>query len=227
MRLGAIQSNYVPFRGYFDFIASCDIFVFHDCVQYTKQDWRNRNKVKLADGLHWITVPVKDHPTETPINEIEIAGAAWREHHKGQLEASFAKSHYREDALELWDSERHTMLSKLNQSLTRSICDYLDIRTTLMDSKDLYLTGTKTDRLIQMCKALGADVYLSGPAAKAYLDERKMAEAGIKVEWKHYDYSPYPQPWGAFEGAVTVLDLIANVGPDASQHIRCREAVAA
>lgn len=227
MRLGAIQSNYIPWRGYFDFVASCDVFVFHDCVQYTKQDWRNRNKVKMADGVHWITVPVKDAPTETPINEIEIAGEAWISHHKGQLEASFARSHYREDALELWSSKRHKMLSKLNQGLTRSICDYLDIRTTLLDSADLQLVGSKTGRLILMCKTLDADVYVSGPAARAYLDERAMNDAGIAVEWKRYDYAPYPQPWGEFEGAVTVLDLIANMGPDARQHIRCREAVAA
>lgn len=219
MRLGVIQSNYIPWRGYFDFIRSCDVFVLYDCVQYTKQDWRNRNKVKLNDGLHWISVPVKYDHVHTPINEIPIIGRDWRPYHKGVFENAFRRCPHAKEAISLWESVDEPMLSPLNQRLIQAICDYLEIKTPLLDSRQFGLEGVKTERLITLCRKVGADTYLSGPAAKGYLDVASMNDAGIRVEWKEYHYDPYPQPWGAFEGAVTVLDLIANTGRDARNHI--------
>lgn len=220
MRLGAIQSNYLPWRGYFDFIASCDVFVIHDCVQYTKGDWRNRNLVKLPDRkTHWITVPVSKCAVETKINEVEIAGE-WRGKHRGMLESSFCKSPYKQQAMDLWECGDFSNLSDLNVALIKRICAYLGIATPLIDSRDLNLKGAKTDRILDMCEKVGANIYLSGPAAKDYLEVELMADNGVAVEWKEYDYPDYPQGWGEFNGRVTVLDLIANTGDKARDYLR-------
>lgn len=221
MKVGVIQSNYLPWRGYFDFIKSVDLFVFHDDLQYTKQDWRNRNKIKTHRGLEWLTVPVKKGPVWTLIDEIEIAGEEWKQDHRNQLIQNLGRAKYFEDALEIWEIclNDWQMLSQMNVQLIKDICEYLWIKTPIIHSRSLNLTGAKTERLIQLCKKVGADTYLSGPNAKVYLDVQMMNENGIQVEWKEYNYLPYPQLHGQFEYFVTVLDLIANVGTDAKNHI--------
>lgn len=212
MRVGVIQSNYIPWRGYFDFIASVDVFVFHDCVQYTKQDWRNRNRLKFPEGVRWLTVPVKAHPVHTAINEVEIAGSEWLRAHEAMIERSLGKCPHFKAARALWSVAKrpHRTISELNQALIRNIADYLGIRTRFVNSRDFSLTGAKTERLLQIMKKLGATTYLSGPAAKAYLDERAMNEAGVKVDWMRYRPS---EP-------VSVLDAIAHRGSEAMQEER-------
>ena len=221
MRVGVLQSNYLPWRGYFDFINSVDLFIFHDDIQYTKQDWRNRNKVKMPNGTEWITVPVKGCPTRTMIDEVEISGCGWFHVHKHKLRQSLDKAEYFRDAMDIFSicEYRYDRLSDLNIALIKRVCRYLEINTPFIHSRRLELTGAKTDRLIQMLKKVGGTTYLSGPAAKCYLDVEAMNREGIAVEWKRYDYEPYPQQHGEFNGAVTVLDLIANVGKDAKNHI--------
>ena len=231
MRIGIIQSNYLPWRGYFDFIASCDVFIFHDDIQYTKQDWRNRNLLKMPDGrLQWITVPVKQHVFDTSVDRIEIDNsnkAEWIWRHRQMLLSSLEKAPYWEDAFSLFSHlhmdpsmHRWSYLSNMNQYLIARICEYLGISTKLVDARTLARTGRKTEKILALCHAVGAkrgDIYLSGPAARQYLDDGLLARHGLGVEWKTYDYPPYPQQWGAFEGGVSILDLIANVGKRARQ----------
>ena len=220
MRLGIIQSNHLPWRGYFDFIRYCDVFVFHDDIQYTKQDWRNRNRLKMNDGTHWFTVPVQKHPTEAAIDHILIDGREWVSHHRGMIASSLSFSPHYSDVLPLIAGmEKFTHLSVMNQELIGRICDYLEITTQRINARDLGCTGRKTEKILALCKKVGADHYISGPAAKQYLDTDLLQDNGISVEWKEYNYEPYPQPFGAFDGAVTVLDLIANMGPQAKNHI--------
>lgn len=226
MRVGVIQSNYIPWRGYWDFINSVDIFVIHDDLQYTKQDWRNRNKIKTANGLKWLTIPVKKAPVDTLICETEIAGNDWIEDHKRQLTVHLGKAPFFRDALDVWSvaEMKYIYLSNLNVALLRRICRYLDIGTQIVDSRMFGLTGTKTDRLVDLMKKVGGTTYLSGPNARGYLNVPQMNDNGIQVEWKEYNYLPYPQLHGPFEYFVTVLDLIANVGKDAKNHIRSHTA---
>lgn len=212
MVVGVIQSNYIPWRGYFDFIASCDLFVFYDDVQYTKQDWRNRNRIRTETGTEWITVPVKHDRVDMRIDEIETVGE-WRPDHERRLKHHLRDAFYLQDALELWRSSSSRFLSEMNRAIILRICEYLRIRTPTLCARELKLTGSKTDRLIQLMKRVGGKTYLSGPAAKAYLDVEKMNEAGFGVEWKTYGpYPEYKQQYPGFDPAVTMLDLLAHKG---------------
>ena len=226
MRVAAIQSSFIPWRGYFDFIASVDVFVFLDDVQYSKNGWRNRNRIKTPQGSRWITVPVRHRNIAQLIVDTEIDDRKdWRDSHMRLWHENYGTAPYYRDVLELLgDLERDTVdtISKLNIALARRIAGNLQIGTRTMLSSDLRPSGTKTARLVDLLKKLHATTYLSGPSADAYLDKDAFRRNGIRLEYKSYDYNPYPQLWGPFEGAVTVLDLIANCGPDAKNHIRSR-----
>lgn len=225
MRVGAVQSSYIPWRGYFDFIASVDLFVFLDDVQFTVRDWRSRNKIKTPRGTEWLTVPVRHTSRSQLICETEInEDGRWRKKHLGSFSSNYAAAAHAADAFALLgelDSADGT-ISQLNIALVRRICGYLGIATPLVNSTELALAGAKTDRLIDLCRKVGATAYLSGPSADAYLDKEAFRTHGIALEYKSYDYPPYPQLWGEFDGAVTVLDLIANCGAGASHHLRSR-----
>lgn len=217
MRVGIIQSNYIPWRGYFDFIADCDVFVFLDDVQYTRRDWRNRNKIKTAAGTEWLTVPVVHTNRDTTrICDVKIHGRDYIGDHIAAFERHYRDAPYRGYAANFlrWIPETDS-LSEVNQSLVKGILRAFGINTMLLDSRDFGLDPSlrKSARLLAILQSLGATRYLSGPAAKDYLDMELFQEAGIAVEWKEYRYDPYPQLHGAFRPDVTVLDLIANVGP--------------
>lgn len=227
MRVAVIQSNYIPWRGYFDIIASVDMFVFYDDIQYTKGDWRNRNRLKTPQGSVWLTVPVHYECMSQICEETRVAEAIdWRTRHIRLWQANYRTAPCLDDALcILGDLERDKAdltISQLNIALTRSICAYLDIGTCLAVSSDYALVGTKTDRLLDLLGKVGATTYLSGPSADTYLDKDAFRRSGIGLEYKSYDYSSYPQLWGSFDGCVTVLDLIANCGRTSGNHIRSR-----
>jgi hypothetical protein len=226
MKIAAIQSSFIPWRGYFDFIASVDVFVFLDDVQYTARDWRNRNKIKTPKGVEWVTVPVVYAGRNLLVSEAKIDySQGWIKKLLGSWSANYRRTEFFNTTVELLaeiETTGYENLSSLNIELTKRICEYLGITTPLMSSAELSLVGKKTDRLIDLLKKLNATAYLSGPSADAYLDKDTFRRNGIRLEYKSYDYAPYPQLWGDFEGAVTVLDLIANCGPDAKNHIRSR-----
>ncbi len=225
MRVGVIQSSFIPWRGYFDFIASVDLFVFHDDIQYTKGDWRNRNRLRTPSGSAWLTVPVHYERVSQLICETRVAeGTDWRTKHLRMWRENYRRAPYLDDTLHLLgDMERGRealTISQLNIGLIRSICAYLDIDTPFAIAADYGLVGSKTDRLLDLLGKVGASVYLSGPSADGYLDKKAFQRSGIALEYKSYDYAPYPQQWGEVDGAVSILDLIANVGPSAKSHIR-------
>ena len=226
LRVAAIQSSFIPWRGYFDFIANVDMFVFYDDVQYSKNGWRNRNKIKTPKGAEWLTVPVVRRSLAQLISEIRIRDdCTWRKKHHSAWSANYCAAPYFDEVMELLgdlEKPQERTISELNIHLTRRICDYLEIKTPMILSSDLSLRGIKTERLIDLLKKLNATTYLSGPSADAYLDKDLFRQNGIRLEYKSYDYAPYPQLWGDFIGEVTVLDLIANCGPDAKNLIRTR-----
>jgi len=218
MRVGVIQSSYIPWRGYFDFIASVDLFVIYDDVQFSMGSWRNRNQFKTRNGLKWLTVPVQAKAGGLPIDQVRIARTMkpWQEAHRNFLRDALMPAPFSDVALSLWEraiSGQDILISQLNIRLTRILCGYFGIVTPLAIARDYPTTGAKSARLISLLREVGATIYLSGPSAKGYLDEEAFRQNGIRLEYKSYDYPPYPQLWGEYEGAVSVLDLIANCGP--------------
>lgn len=223
-----VQSNYLPWKGYFDLIAACDEFILYDDMQYTRRDWRNRNQIKTADGAQWLTVPVKvKGKYEQPIRETEIDGHAWAAQHLRSIQHAYSKTPHYSEIMALLKpilEAPPTHLSPLNRALLETLCAYIGIVTKLTNSWDYTLRGDKSERLADLAAQAGATTYISGPAAKNYLDETPFRERGIAVEWFDYSgYPEYPQLWGAFTHHVSVVDLLFNVGQDARtfmNHVR-------
>ncbi len=224
MRVGIIQSNYIPWRGYFDFIDEVDLFIFHDDLQYTKNDWRNRNKIKTKSGTLWLTVPVHYGTTSQLICNTHIDYSnSWHKKHINQLRQWYGRSPYFPDyCKELFDilGRPFNTISDLNIILCSWINEKLNIDTPTDISSKYELRGSKTDRLSDLLKKLGATTYISGPSAKGYLEEKLFRQNGIRLEYKIYDYLPYTQPWGEFIADVTVLDLLFNTGPEARKYLK-------
>lgn len=226
MKVGIIQSCFVPWRGYFDFINDVDLFVFLDSVQYTKRDWRNRNRFKVAQGAVWVTVPVQKAPRGQLIQDTLIDyDQNWIEKIGGLLDNSYRRApyydRYRDAFMEILQRE-FKMLSELNITLTHWLMGELGISTETVMSKDLDSHGVKTDLLLDILKTVGASHYLSGPSAKDYLDHEAFRKAGIGLSYKNYEYDEYPQLFHPFDGQVTVIDLLFNCGPKAPDHMKCK-----
>jgi hypothetical protein len=220
-----VQSNYVPWKGYFDLMRSVDEFILYDEVQYTRRDWRNRNRFKSPSGVQWLTVPVQVKGRYLQrIDETFVSDAEWARRHFSTLRSWYGKApffeQYRgviEDAY-LGCKERH--LSRINRRLLEVIARLLSIETPLTLSSDYVSSGAKAKRLLGICRAAGATTYLSGPAAKDYFDEPLFAAAGVEVRWMEYEgYPEYPQLYPPFEHHVSALDLLFNVGPDAPRYL--------
>ena len=224
-RIAILQSNYLPWKGYFDLMAGVDEFVLYDDMQYTRRDWRNRNRIKTPTGLQWLTVPVRVKGRfEQAIRDTRIDGTGWAERHWRALECSYRRAPAF-DATAAWLEPlyrcRWTHLSVLNRALIEAVCARLGVATRLSNSWDYALTADRSERLAAICEQAGAHIYVSGPAARAYLDESVFRRRGIAVEW--FDYGPYreyPQLWGAFEHQVSIVDLLFNAGADAAGLVR-------
>jgi hypothetical protein len=225
-RVAILQSNYIPWKGYFDLIAFVDEFILYDDMQYTRRDWRNRNQIKTPQGVQWLTVPVKVKGKYLQkIRETEIEGSDWAADHWKALAQNYRRaSHFEEIAAwvePIYTHESFTHLSNLNHRLIDAVCGYLGIGTRIASSADFALAEGKSERLADLCLQAGATEYVSGPAARDYLDEAIFADQGMQVRWFDYaGYPPYPQLWGEFTHGVTILDLLFNCGRDAPRFMR-------
>lgn len=219
--IAILQSNYIPWRGYFDIIASVDTFVVYDRVQYTKNDWRNRNKIKTPSGSKWLTVPVRHNSLDQRIDETEIADPEILRKHWMTITQNYRKTapafRAMRDVVEpLFDRTAPERLTDLNVSMLESFCGLLDIKTPLVSSDEFELGEDRNLRLVQICEQLGADRYLSGPAARSYLDESLFTDRGIEVAWMDYEgYPAYDQPHPPFDPYVSIVDLVLSVGEEA------------
>lgn len=221
-----IQSNYIPWKGYFDIINMVDEFILFDEVQYTKRDWRNRNKIKTPNGAQWLTIPVLTKSKyEQPIDSVEIA-ESWAEKHWRSIESNYRRaSCFDEMAPRLKPifeaCEPLRLLSDVNYTLLRGISDLLGIKTPMTWSRVYAGHGHKTERLLTICQEAGAGLYISGPAAKVYLDVEIFRAAGIDVNYMDYDgYPVYQQLYGDFDHYVSVVDLILNAGNNAANFMK-------
>ena len=226
MRICIIQSCYIPWKGFFDLIGQCDEYVIYDSAQYVKRHWHNRNRIKTASGLEWLTIPVVSKGRfEQPIDQVTIE-KPWADKHWRTLELAYKRAPFFEQlapTVKAWyeraDSEAR--LTDVNAIFLNGIAELLGLRTRLIRDDAYPAQGARTARLLEIVRAAGADRYLSGPSARAYFDESIFAAAGIAVEWMNYEaYPEYPQLHGGFEHAVTTLDLLFNAGPDAPRYLK-------
>jgi hypothetical protein len=219
-KVAILQSNYIPWIGYFDIINQVDDFVFYDDVQYTKNDWRNRNKIVLPQGEQWITIPVRVDNHKQRINETVIAQKNWSRKHVRTLTQGYRKAPFYDEATEFFVQayelvDSYDLLTDINKTLIEYICKKLSVSCRLHDVKDFTISTDKSARLLELVQELGGDTYVSGPAAQSYLDTSIFDAAGIAVEWFSYpDYRVYQQLSGDFNPHVSIVDFMYNYGSD-------------
>ncbi|MFK5889280.1 MAG: WbqC family protein [Flavobacteriaceae bacterium] len=220
------QSNYIPWKGYFNSIKTVDEFVLYDDMQYTKRDWRNRNKIKTPHGLKWLSIPVEvKGKYYQKINETKISDKSWNTKHLNILKNNYAKAKCYNDVIyfieELYCTATQNYLSEINYHFLYKICNFLEIDTKISFSGDYKLLKEgKTEKLVDLCLQLKAFEYYTGSAAKNYMDESLFERENIEVFY--FDYSNYPeysQLYGKFEHQVSILDLIFNEGTDSPKYI--------
>jgi hypothetical protein len=224
--IAIVQSSYIPWKGYFDLIASVDEFILLDDMQFTRRDWRNRNRIKTARGGQWLTIPVSVKGKYfQKICETEVSDTRWPSAHWRTLNHHYSRApHFRgySDLFEeVYGGRLSTRLSEINHTFLTAICRLLEIPTRLTWSMDYRVIEGKTERLLDLCRQAGATHYVSGPRAKEYMDARLFAEAGVDLRYFDYDnYPEYHQLHPPFDHYVSILDLIFNTGPEARRYMK-------
>lgn len=224
IRVAILQSNYLPWKGYFDIIHEADLFIFYDDIQFTKNDWRNRNKIKTSSGPAWLTIPVGGDLNQL-ISEVTFQDLRWPKKHWKSICQYYSRAphfkRYQDFLEEVYLKRQWTHLSELNQYLIRHIAgEFLGIKTEFRDSKEFEVQGKNQERLLDLLKQTGANSYISGPSAKNYIDEKEFEKAGIRLSYISYDgYPEYPQFFPPFSHQVSILDLLFQVGPEAPDFI--------
>lgn len=224
-KIAILQSNYIPWKGYFDLIARVDEFIIYDEMQYTKNDWRNRNKIKTKNGIQWITIPIRVESLHQKINETIVSDSNWARKHKATLQTNYGKAkcfnETKEFIFDIYDKVANiNNLSKINYYFIKNICQYLEINTKISFSTAYKLNEGKTERLVDLCLQSNANQYLSGPSAKDYIDKSLFDEKKITLEWMDYSgYKAYNQLYTGFEHGVSILDLIFNEGKESKNSL--------
>ncbi len=212
----------MPWRGFFDLINRADVFVFYDDVQYDKHGWRNRNRIKTAQGTQWLTIPVlaKGNVDEKVlVKDVRIANQPWAKKHIATLKQSYARAPFFK---QIWTEleplwlKKHELLAELTIETTLAIAKLLGIdHVRFARSSELGIGGERTERLVSIVKHFGADEYLSGPSAKSYIEEERFRAANVRLEYIRYDYAPYEQLHPPYDPAVSILDLLFMKGDEA------------
>lgn len=225
-KVAIVQSNYIPWKGYFDLIAAVDEFILYDEMQFTKRDWRNRNLIKTPQGLQWLTVPVLVKGKYfQKIRETEIAGVEWSRNHWKTISQNYRRAEFYMEIAEWLEpaflDQKFSLLSELNRNFLELICRYLGINTKITDSSDYQIIEGKTERLADLCAQAKGTEYISGPSARDYIDEKVFSSCGIQLSWFSYSgYPEYNQLWGKFDHGVSILDLLFNCGKESPKFMK-------
>jgi hypothetical protein len=213
------QPAYLPWLGYFERIASSDLHIVLDHVQFEKNSFTNRNKVRTREGWTWLTVPLRTSGSfgDLAIEKVQIApGAPWAKKHLRTLVESYARAPHFEQHRAFIESvyaRPWEQLAPLLREMTGYFVHELGIETGLLYSSELSVSGSKSELVLNLCKQVGARTYLSGALGRGYLDEGSFAQAGIEVRYQEYRHPSYPQAFPGFEAYMGIIDLLANCGP--------------
>ena len=225
-KIAILQSTYRPWKGYLELINMVDEFILYDDMQYTRRDWRNRNKIKTPQGLQWLTIPVEiKGKFFQKIKDTRITDKKWNIKHWRTISQNYSKAKYFKDYKDIFEELYLTCdeeyLSQINYKFITTINEILEIKTKLRWSSEFEILDGQTEKLLGICKDCNADIYLSGPAAKDYFNEDLAKQENIKVEWMDYSgYKEYEQLNSPFEHGVSILDLIFNQGANAKEFMK-------
>lgn len=227
-KVAILQSNYIPWKGYFDLINYVDEFILYDDVQYTKNDWRNRNKIKTRSGFQWLTIPVLTSSRfGQSIKDTQIADFRWNSKHWKSIYLNYSKAKnfylYKDVLEQLYMQSNEKYLSSINYNFLATICQILGITTKISWSMDykVQTADDKTTRLVSLCKQANATEYISGPSARSYMKTNLFEEESIRISYFDYsDYKEYQQLFPPFEHEVSVIDLLLNTGKNATQYMK-------
>lgn len=221
-----LQSNYIPWKGYFDLINLVDEFVLYDDMQYTRRDWRNRNRIQTANGTPWLSIPVEVKGRYLQrIRDTRVSDSGWAERHWRTLVHAYSRapyfSMYAAQIEALYRGISTPWLSEINQRFLSEICLILEITTRLTSSSAYELVEGRTQRLASICSQAGGGHYVSGPAARDYIDPSVFTNLDLELSYMDYaDYPVYPQLHQPFEHGVSILDLLFNAGPEAKRYMK-------
>lgn len=225
-KVAIVQSSYIPWKGYFDLIRRVDEFILYDDVQYTRRDWRNRNRIKSPNGPLWLTIPVEVRGRYLQaIKDTKVSDRRWNERHWRSIHGSYARAPYyaayRPQLEDLYLGCDSASLSEINFRFLSRFCALLSIETRLTWSMDYTTVDAETtERLVALCRQAGATEYLSGPSARAYIDPSRFEDAGIMLTFMDYDgYPEYGQLYPPFDHQVSIIDLLVHTGPAALAHM--------
>ena len=218
------QPQFMPWLGYFDKMDQADRFVLLDTVQYKKNEWQNRNRLKAAQGPQWLTVPVRFR-FPARINEVGVNdNAPWRHKHQQALKTNYGKAAFHEKeaaSIAALYADFSTLLRDVNGATIDWLATRLGIDTERCWASALPVDEQEpTQRLVEICKYLGASAYLSGAEGRNYLDVTRFAAAGIEVIFQQYTPTDYPQLFGDFVSHMSALDVVLNCGPASAQVLR-------
>jgi hypothetical protein len=225
-KVAIVQSNYIPWKGYFDLINTVDEFILFDDMQYTRRDWRNRNKIKTSNGPQWLTIPVQVKGKYLQkIRETIISDMGWNKKHWNSIVYHYSKAKYFHAYKELFEEIyldcNEKFLSQINHRFLTAICEIFGINTRLTWTMDYRLIEGKTERLVDLCKQASATEYISGPTAKDYIDVELFRQEGIMLQYMDYSgYQEYNQLFPPFEHHISIIDLIFNEGPKAPKYMK-------
>lgn len=201
-----------------------DEFIIYDKVGFSKNNWRNRNRIKSSNGLQWLTIPVFQPNTNQAIEEVKVSDTNWSQKHWKSIMLNYMKAPYfnvyRDELQNFYLSEKSSYLSEINVRIIKILCNILNISTSIITEFPYDPSLSPTDRLIEICKSRKADTYLTGPAAKSYLSESAFYKENISLNWMDYSHYPeYRQLAEPFIHQVSVLDLIFNTGPESYKYM--------
>ena len=223
MNVVILQPFYLPYCGVFELVRMADVFVFYDDVKVSRQDWQSRNRIKTSSGTQWLVVPLLGS-NEATVREAAVNDdEPWRRKHRTAVEQAYAKATHRDlvlDALGPFWLQSWANLADLDIATFTRLCELMDVDAQFVRSSELGVPGRASQRVLDICRSLGATRYISGPAARTYLDEPSFASAGIELCYHRFDHPRYRQLHGEFVPDLSVVDLLANEGPDAGSIVR-------
>jgi hypothetical protein len=217
------QPNFIPWLGFFDKVDRSDIFILLDNVQFEKNDWQNRNRIKGPNGPQWLTVPVKHRFPQT-IEEVSIDNQTnWRRKHWNAIVSNYRKAPFFDQYSPLFEAvyqQEWSRLVDLNMHFLKQMFDIIGLTTSIRLASEFQTDETSSSRLTSLCKVVGGDIYLAGAGGHNYLDPMPFESSRIRIEYQEYRHPEYPQLFGPFVAHVSVLDLIMNCGEQSLNTIR-------